>query len=99
MLVSRLLTSTRRRGSDQRRMRVPGIGERAHTVACAGSGVEIDEARFTRRLGVSIGHAHGNALMQKRKWRKSDGESFRNGNSFDPGLPRLFVTPCRRNRS
>ena len=43
---------------------VPGIGERAHTVAGAGSGVEIDEARFTRRMGVSIGHVHRNALMQ-----------------------------------
>jgi Aldehyde oxidase and xanthine dehydrogenase, a/b hammerhead domain len=33
------------------------------------------------------------------KYRKSAGKSFRNGSSFDPGLPKIVVTPCLRKRS
>ncbi len=57
---ARLLT-----GGDHER-RVVGLGgeQRAHRVADAGRGVEVDERRAPARLRVAVGHPHGDALVQ-----------------------------------
>ncbi|MCY1377233.1 hypothetical protein D9M69_647930 [compost metagenome] len=45
-------------------MAVPGVGQRAHAVAGAGGGVQVDEGGLAAGQGEAVGHAHHRALVQ-----------------------------------
>ncbi|MNE14081.1 hypothetical protein D3C80_1069400 [compost metagenome] len=51
-------------GNHQRAVRVPGIGEGAHTIAGTGSRVQVDEGGLAACQCVAIGHADHGAFVQ-----------------------------------
>ena len=63
------------RGDQQRRLVRLRVEDRPHRVPDPGRRVEVDQGRVSRRLGVPVGHAHRDRLLQPEDVAKSSGKS------------------------
>jgi hypothetical protein len=61
-------------GDDQRRAPVIGVDHGSHGVAEAGGGVQVDQGRVPRCLGVAVRHRERDALLQAKHVCKVLGE-------------------------
>ena len=86
-------------GDQQRRVVGLGVEDRAHRVADAGGGVEVDERGAARGLRVAVGHADDDRLLQAEHVAEVVGKSASIGSSVEPGLPNIVVIPRARKRS